>query len=806
MKKTFWVLLIVCAFLSSISAAERLLFNFDWRLNDTLSIDLPYDYQLTLPWDSLASPARGFKNPQDAWFSKSFVPSPAWRGRRVFIDFEGLMYYGDVYLNGTKVGSTEYGYCGFECDLTPHIHWDDTNLLAVYTNTGIPEGSRWYTGGGINRSVWLVIRNEVSLARHGIYVTTPYISTSQAKVCIQAEMRGKVLRKGIIALEARILDADGKEVARTRTTPAANLRLSLVEIPFDTLIIPSPHRWDISDPYRYTAEVSVFCDSVLTDRETTRFGVRTIEFGEDFGFRLNGRKVFLHGISNHADFGALGVAAYRHAIERQLLLLKDFGFNTVRCSHNPYPVELYDLCDSLGFLVVDEFIDKWATSTNCWGGRTPFLSCWFDYLQEWVKRDRNHPSVILWSLGNEMQHRENASGYNTADWGVTMYRILDVALKRYDTTRPTTAALFPARAHGLMRNDPGFDDEDHIICPEIGQISQVTSINYRYMNYPSYLRHHPHLNIFQSEASVNDGIRPFLGMDRDKMVGLAYWGAIEYWGESNGWPKKGWNYSFFDHTLAPYPTAYLIRSVFLSDEPLVHIGVLDTEQKSSWWNDILSGRPEMSEFYYRPHSGDSITLQVFSNCDEVELFLNGRSLGVKQNVRAVNAIRPGVAPEDKHTNSFLWKDLAYAPGNVLAIGRNGGKEVARHQLETPSKPVALKMTIESPNNFQADGIDLQYIRLQAVDSKGRVLYNFTGDITLTITGEASILALDNGNHFVTPNEPPATYNLHNCHSCTVSLYRGGALAILRSTTHAGKVSVEASCPGLRSAKKYLLTR
>lgn len=811
MKRTILALGCVLFSLCSMSAAEHLLWNFGWRFalgehdgaeavafddSSWRELDLPYDYQLGLPWDSTAKPSRGFKAQQGAWFRKSFAADPAWKGRRVIIDFEGLMYYGDVYLNGKKVGSTEYGYCGFECDVTKHLNWDGTNVLAVYTNTGVPGGSRWYTGGGINRNVWLVLRHEVGLARHGIYVNTPFITDEEARVYVQAEMKGAAMKKGAVELEARILDAEGNEIAQTRTTPKGNPRISLMEIPFDTMTIPSPRRWDTDDPYRYTVEVSVYCDGKLKDQERTRFGVRTIEFGKEYGFRLNGRKIFLQGIANHSDFGAVGVAAYRRAIERQLLRLKDFGYNTVRCSHNPYPVELYDLCDSLGILVVDEYVDKWSTDGNCWGGREPFLSCWFGYLQEWVKRDRNHPCIILWSLGNEMQHRENASGYETADWGVTMFKVLDVVLKRYDRTRPSTAAMFPARANGIRRPDPGFNDEDKVICPELGQIEEVTSINYQYMNYESYLRYNPDLILFQSEASVNDWIRPWLGMNRNKMVGLAYWGAIEYWGESDGWPKKGWNYSFFDHTLAPYPTAYLVRSVFKADEPLVHIGVLEAEQKSSWWNDILSGRAEMSEFYWKPAKGDTITLQVFSNCDEVELFMNGRSLGIKQNVRADESTRKGVAKEDKYTNNFLWKNLFYEPGKVLAIGRNGGKEVCRHMLETPGKPVALKMTVETPRDFKADGMDLQYIRLQAVDSKGRAVNNYEGEVTISVQGEATLLAFDNGDHFTN------SYFETN----TVNLYRGGALAILRSTRTPGKVTIEAKTPGLKSAKTAIVSR
>lgn len=787
----------------TLSATERqdILWNFEWRFqlgevsggektdfNDTgwQTMNLPYDYQLNMSWDQNASKARAFKKQSGGWFRKTFIPDDTWKGKLVLLDFEGFMYYGDVYLNGKKIGSTEYGYCGFQCDLTNSLKYGKKNVIAVYTNTGKDDGSRWYTGGGINRDVHLIVKAKASLARHGIYVYTQSVGGSNWSVKVQAEYQGQVLSMGKVEVQARILDALGKEVAQSTMTAAPKFsRLALIEVPVDSLTISHPQLWSIESPHLYTCEVNTYVDGKQTDSGQTRFGFRTIAFGKDFGFHLNGKKVFLQGIANHVDFGGVGVASFRTAIERQLKILKSFGYNAVRCSHNPYPPVFYDLCDELGFVVIDEFVDKWSTDGNYWGGRIPFLNTWIPLLLEFVKRDRNHPCVVLWSLGNEMQHRENASGYETGDWGQTMYRILDVVVKRYDKSRPTTAAMYPARVNGLRHSDKGYHDSVNIIPPEVSRISDVASYNYEYGDYLQYKKVNPNLIIFQSEASVNDLITPWLHMDRLSTVGLCYWGAIEYWGESDGWPKKGWNYSFFDHTLKPYPRAWLIKSVFDVNKPMVHIGVLESKQESIIWNDIVSGRAEMSHFYWKKNPGDSITLEVYSNYDEVELLQNGMSVGIKKNE----------FKNDKKTNKFLWKDLKWQPGSVVAIARNDGKEVARDELQSPYKAVRLQLTQEDAP-FTANGMDLKYIRIQAVDAKDREVANYEGQLKVDISGEATLVALDNGDHFT---------NLR-LDQTTTPLYRGGALLILRSTRKAGKVSVKASVAGGKATSISLHTK
>jgi len=403
-------------------------------------------------------------------------------------------------------------------------------------------------------------------------------------------------------------------------------------------------------------------------------------------------------------------------------------------------------------------------------------------IPEWIKRDRNHPSVILWSLGNELQMREDLAGFPTGDWGVTTYKIFDTLTKRYDATRKTTVAMFPSRAGAINRHDSDFNEK--IIPPELSAVTEIASFNYRYMDYAKYLETYPDLIIYQSEATTNELTAPFFGMDREKMVGIAYWGAIEYWGESNGWPKKGWNYSFFSHTLEPYPEAYLIKSAFC-DEPLVHIGVVDSERESVEWNDVIVGRMPLSSHWNRTE-GSKQNLFTYTNADEVELLVNGRSLGIQKNIR----------DNIQRRNMIYWQNVPYGRGgNVVAIARNGGEEVARHTLETTGKATALKMEIEN-TDWKSGGMDLQYVRVYAVDSKGRVVPGYEGEVVFEISGSAKLIAVDNGDH--------STDELFSGNQ--KALHKGFVMAVLRSNRMAGEVRITASSKGLKSANKKMKTQ
>lgn len=763
------------------------LFNFDWRFapgnpegtqqpnyDDSIwrTLHLPHDFQFELPWDESAGGARGFKASAEGWYRKRFHAPEHWQGKQVVLDFEGILYYSDVYVNGIHVGAHEYGYLGFEVDISRHLRYGEENLVAVYAHTGKPRGSRWYTGGGLYRNVWLRLQNPTHIGRHGIYVQTPHVSDTLATVRAQVEVWG--FRKRATLIRATVRDAQGKAVAQTEAVPNQLTKHHHDEIPLPLCTIPKPHRWDLDTPYLYTLDVELYADSVLADRRTETFGVRTIEYSPQFGFRLNGRKVFLRGMANHHDLGGLGAAAFPAALERQLRLMKDFGFNAIRCSHNPYSPDLYRLADRLGLLVVDELIDKWSDD-EYWGGRKPFMHLWATLIPEWVKRTRNSPSVVLWSLGNELQTRPQWSGYATNDWGITTYRIFDQMVKRYDRTRPTTVAQFPARA-GAIREEPEF--RTYFAPPELACATEVASFNYQWDCYPKYFEYEPDLILFQSEAVTHQLLAPYYGMDRDRTVGLAYWGAISYWGESNRWPKKGWDYSFFDHTLQPRPQAWLIRSAFRPEEPLVRIGVA-TGGESHEWNDVRVGQQTYTSFWNHPQ-GSRQHVVTFTNAQEVELLANGRSLGRRPN-DTTDVFRRGI---------IAWPNTPYGQGGTLtAVAYTNGHEVARHEIVTTGPATRLHIEAERPEAWTSDGLSLLYLNVQALDRHGRQVPTFGDTLTATLQGEATLQALDNGDH-----STPDLFHLVSAKP----MRQGYMQVILRSTRRRGSATLRLSTPTLKA--------
>lgn len=770
---------------------EDVLFNFDWKFSPGddasascpdfdddawRSLDLPHDFQIEQPWDSTASRGRGFKNMGVGWYRKTFNADPSWKCKRVFIDFEGIMLTGDVWVNGIHAGGTDYGYLGFETDITDLLNYDGPNVVAVRADTGDSGDSRWYTGGGLFRDVHLVIKNStLAIARHGVFVTTPEVSEHSARVNISVEVDGVFDKEHGLSLLAEIYAPDGRLVGVTSCDVPEKWRQPSVEVTMPAVDIREPLLWSCETPSLYSANVILMQEGKPLDAARERFGIRTVEFSKEYGLKLNGQKVFLKGIAVHHDLGAIGAAAFETSISRMMDRIKEFGFNHIRTSHNPYSEAFLDIADEKGILIVDELYDKWGTKT-AWAGRKPWTELWYQNIPEWIKRDRNHPSVIMWSLGNELQFEEWRCGFQTRDWGVTSYKIMDIMVKRYDPTRKTTVAMYPARAKGIVKHSPEFNVEDNIVPPELSCATEVASYNYCWEDYGKYLEHNPDLIIYQSEAVTNELAAPFFGMDRDRMVGLAYWGAIEYWGEADRWPKKGWNYSFFNHSLEPYPQAWLMKSIF-DEDPVVHIGVVDSEGDAVLWNDIIVGQKKISDHWNRT-SGEHYDIYTYTNAEEVELFLNGKSLGVRHNNM-----------EDIRTrNVILWEDIPYRPGTLKAVARTAGRQVAEHEIRTAGKPVRLLAVAENPD-WVSDGMDLQYIRVYAVDSRGVRSPLASGEITVDVEGEATVLAMDNGDHL---SDDLFSGN-------TRSLYKGFAMTILRSTCHPGPVKVKISCPGLKPA-------
>lgn len=758
-------------------------------------VNLPHDFLIGQDWvapDASERPdnsdagsnvrsrlsPRGFKEMGIGWYRYQLTPKDEWKGKRIVLDFQGIMLVGDVYLNGQRVGGTDYGYLGFDIDLSKLLKWGQVNEIIVKADTGKPNNSRWYTGGGLFRDVNLIVTDKnLYFPRHPLFIRT----VNNKEIKIRANILNlQKTKKPQIPVEVKILNAEGKVVTLQKSDLHFNAKWRDREYELPSISLEDAKLWSPDSPYLYTAEVTLYDnEGNIADQIREPFGIRTIEMNPEKGLLVNGKKVLLKGYANHHTLGALGAAAYPRAIEKRLKLMKEFGMNHIRTSHNPYSEDFLKLCDKYGILVVDELYDKWLTQYA--GGRVEWESLWQKDIPEWVKRDRNHPSVILWSLGNELQQYSNLP-FN--DWGVTAYKLQKELLHRYDGTRLTTVAMHP-RYRNL---------ETDSIPADLAVATEVNSYNYRYMYFPGDMKRYPEKTFYQSEASVAAMGPNFYEMDRDKVLGLAYWGAIDYLGESMGWPIKGWNQGVFDLSLQPKPDAYFVKSMF-SEEPVVHIGIIEKSGGNIQWNGINVSAGKLSENWNR-EVGEQVSLYTYTNGDEVELFLNGKSLGVKKN-----------SNDPKLRARIKWDNIAYAPGTLVAVAKKNGRVVARHQIETTGEAVALKL-IPDMETWHADGKDLMHVRIYAVDKKGRRVLNVKDakafdKLTFTVKGDANIVAVDNGN--ITSDE------LHIGKTqlektIQRNLFQGSALVILRAGDKPGKIELSVAGEKMKAKKLVLNTK
>ena len=758
-------------------------------------VNLPHDFLIGQDWvapDASERPdnsdagsnvrsrlsPRGFKEMGIGWYRYELTPKAEWTGKRIVLDFQGIMLVGDVYLNGKRIGGTDYGYLGFDIDLSKLLKWGQVNEIIVKADTGKPNNSRWYTGGGLFRDVNLIVTDKnLYFPRHPLFIRT----VNNKEIKIRANILNlQKTKKPQIPVEVKILNAEGKVVTQQKSDLHFNAKWRDREYELPSIFLENAKLWSPDSPYLYTAEVTLYDnEGNIADQIREPFGIRTIEMNPEKGLLVNGKKVLLKGYANHHTLGALGAAAYPRAIEKRLKLMKEFGMNHIRTSHNPYSEDFLKLCDKYGILVVDELYDKWLTQYA--GGRVEWESLWQKDIPEWVKRDRNHPSVVMWSLGNELQQYSNLP-FN--DWGVTAYNLQKELLHRYDDTRLTTVAMHP-RYRNL---------ETDSIPADLAVATEVNSYNYRYMYFPGDMKRYPEKTFYQSEASVAAMGPNFYEMDRDKVLGLAYWGAIDYLGESMGWPIKGWNQGVFDLSLQPKPDAYFVKSMF-SEEPVVHIGIIEKSGGNIQWNGINVSAGKLSENWNR-EAGEMVSLYTYTNGDEVELFLNGKSLGVKKN-----------SNDPKLRARIKWDNIAYAPGTLVAVAKKNGKVVARHQIVTTGEAVALKL-VPDAENWHADGKDLMHVRIYAVDKKGRRVLNVKDakafdKLTFTVKGDANIVAVDNGNI--------ASDELHIGKtqlekSIQRHLFQGSALVILRAGDKPGKIELSVAGEKMKAKKLVLNTK
>ncbi|WP_081832082.1 glycoside hydrolase family 2 TIM barrel-domain containing protein [Prevotella sp. P6B1] len=770
--RTFSVSLLLCL-ASTMQAQPREVvnLNYGWDFaRDSLftqsyQIDVPHDFQIEQPWVAPSADeradnsdvaaniksrlsARGFKEMGAGWYRKIITPDATLKGRRILLDFEGIMYVGDVWLNGKHIGGTDYGYVGFQIDITQQLHYGQPNELIVKAHTMTERNSRWYTGGGLFRNVSLINTSaDLYFERHPLYITT----RDNQFVNISADVTNRTKNRQTL-VRVTIYDPEGRQIVKQTASCSGNPQSRTQNLRLAEIEIPKPQLWDTEHPNLYTAKVELlYQDGTVADEVSEQFGIRTIEYGPAFGLKLNGQKVLLRGYANHHTLGALGAAAYPRAIEKRIQMMKQFGINHIRTSHNPYSRDFIRLCDKYGILVVDELYDKWTQQHT--GGRVPFMNHWAQDVTEWITRDRNSPSVVMWSLGNELQQDPNQP---FGDFGVTCYKMMRPVVHRYDSTRQITVAMHPRYRNWQT---------DSLPC-DLAMQTDIQAYNYRYMYFPGDGRRFPWMTFYQSEASINKMGPNWFEMDLDKVVGLAYWGAIDYLGESQGWPAKGWAQGVFDIALEPKPKAYFMKS-FLKNEPLVRIAVVEDTENDIEWNGIQTGNDIETENWNRA-AGSKVNLYTYTNGDEVELLLNGKRLGRRTNP---------TDPENR--NRILWKNIAYQAGRLEAVAYKQGKVIARHTIETTGKAVKL---IASPDNSQwkADGQDLQHIRITAVDSKGRRVFAATDELQFEVEGDARIIAVTNGD--ITSEELNVTNHRR--------LWQGSAMVILRAGQQPSKISLK----------------
>lgn len=781
-------ILFVTALAAMTMSAQRVVqtLNFGWefRLNNEgewRKISVPHDFQIEQPWVAPAADekgdntdlaaniksrlsSRGFKEMAKGYYRYHLTPTAEMKGQRVLLDFEGIMYTADVYLNGEHIGGTDYGYVGFEIDITDKLKYDADNLIEVVADTREPNNSRWYTGGGLFRNVSLVTTpKELYFNRHPLYITT----RDNKYVTVSAEFTNRTREKAT-QVRLKVSAPDGQVVYEGKTDVARHPGTRTQEAQLPEIEIPNPQLWDLDTPILYKVEAQLLReDGSVADETCDEFGIRTVEYGPDYGLKLNGKKVVLKGYANHHTLGALGAAAYPRAIEKRVQLMKQFGMNHIRTSHNPYSRDFIKICDRNGILLVDELYDKWTRQHT--GGKVPFEYHWQYEVPEWVKRDRNSPSVILWSLGNELQQDPNQP-FN--DFGVTMYKLQKTLLQRYDSTRLVTVAMHPRyRNWGT----------DSLPC-DLAMETDIQAYNYRYMYFPGDGRRFPWMTFYQSEAAVSAMGPNYFEMNLDKVIGLAYWGAIDYLGESNGWPAKGWAQGVFDISLEPKPKAYFMKSFFKPEEPVVHIAIIDSNTQLEW-NGVQIGNDGLSDHWDR-QPGTELSLFTYTNADEVELLVNGKSIGVKKN------------PADpKQRNQIKWEGVKYEPGSMEAIARTNGKVVARHKIETTDNAVKL---VATPDNIEwkADGTDLQHIRIHAVDKKGRRAYNAQDELRFEVEGDAQIVAVTNGDI----NSEELNVQAHR------RLWNGSAMVILRAGKTPSKITLKTSSDKYKTFVTTLQTK
>lgn len=764
-------------------------------------VDLPHDFAIQGPF-RIELPGETGKLPYQGigWYRKHFF-LPSGTDERTYIDFDGAMCNAQVWLNGRYVGTWPFGYNSFRLDLTPHLRRGEENVLAVRLDTEHWE-SRWYSGAGLYRHVWLVTCDAVHVAHWGTYVTTPEVSDREALVNIDIDVENYRQQAADTRVVTRIfeldsLDVPGRQVAE-QSTPLAVHACGRAQTT-QQIRIPHPRRWDITAPHRYLAQTQVLVDGRVTDTYNTPFGVRTIRFSADDGFLLNGRKVFIQGVCNHHDLGSLGAAFNLSALRRQFDLLRQMGCNSIRTAHNPPAPELLDLADKMGFLVWDETFDAWRR-----GKRRYDYSHLFDAWHErdilaLVRRDRNHPSVIIWSIGNEvLEQREIEITKQLAD-----------IVRKADPTRPVSngfnnpdasRATGAATALDLMGINYSFGqqakweaDPRYAAMPTIGsETSSCISSRGEYF----FGTHQADWQMSSYDLmAVPWGCTPdeqFRTNARfPRLLGEYVWTGFDYIGEPTPYNSDETNLLNFRSDPAKKKELEAALDSLRAKNPpsrSSYFGIIDLAgfPKDRFYQYQSQWRPDHPMAHILPHwnwperVGQVTPVHVYTSGDEAELFLNGKSQGRR-------TMRPG------QDFRLVWDSVVYQPGTLRVVAYKNGREWARDEVHTTGKARAVVLTADR-TCVDANGDELAFITATIADKNGRLVPRSHPRIRFSIEGQGEIVSTDNGN--------PIDFTPFQSHERQA--FNGLALVIVRARKgHSGTITVRAEAEGLKGGRVTL---
>jgi beta-galactosidase len=742
-----------------------------WR-----NLNLPHDWSIEGEFsnDHPATPGGGALPGGIGWYRKKFTIPESCKDKLVFINFDGIYQKSEVWINGHYLGIRPNGYISFRYELTPFINFgNDENVISVKVDNSQQPNSRWYSGSGIYRNVWLIMTNELFVDHWGTFVTTPEVSEQSARIIINTRIRNATKHDRQVTLNTKIYNAQGKKVA-VYSSDDLITRQSVLEISQEITVI-KPVLWSVENPYLYKAVSEIEWEGTVYDEYETVFGIRNFSFNSKKGFLLNGKNLKIKGVCNHHDLGCLGSAIYTRALERQLEILKEMGCNGIRTSHNPPAPELLDLCDRMGFIVMDEAFDMWKKRKSPYD----YHLYWDEWhkrdLEDFILRDRNHPSVFIWSIGNEILEQWDSTG-------IEMAKELVAIVKNIDPSRPVTSGC----------NDP--NPWNNII--KSGALDLI-GYNYHHEEFPNFLKNFPGQKFIAAETNSALATRGHYDMPSDSIrVWPVRWdipvkGNPDYTCSSYDNCRAGWGstheatwkivkkfrflsgmyiWTGFDYLGEPTPYSWPARSSYFGIIDLAGFPKDAYYMYQSEWTD----NPVLHVFpHWNWKEGDTIDIWVYTNCSKVELFLNDQSLGAKKKMS-----------DDLR---LIWK-VPYSQGIIKAVGLTKDKETIVKEVKTAGEPAKIILSADR-DTISADGRDLSFVTVKIVDKEGTLIPHASNFIKFEISGEGFIAGVDNGCQ--TSHEPfRADYR---------KAFNGMCLAVIQPTERAGKIKLTATSEGLEEA-------